>query len=137
MGDRKYGQRGYMDSSRNERPQKARPTTPGERLGPRTPNLPGKRSLARCSNCGVVLPVGVEYSGKCPQCQGELHTCKQCANFDTSARFECTQPITARIPRKDSRNECNFFRPRVTVERETSTSRPADARAAFESLFKK
>jgi hypothetical protein len=27
--------------------------------------------------------------------------------------------------------------PRVTVERETSTSRPTDARAAFESLFKK
>ena len=137
MGDRKYRQRGYQDSSRGERSEKRRPTPPGERLGPRTPNMPGKRSLARCSNCGVILPTTIQYGGKCPQCSFELHCCKQCANFDTSSRFECTQPITARIPRKDSRNECNFFMPRVTVERETSTSRPTDARAAFESLFKK
>jgi hypothetical protein len=137
MGDRKYRQRGYMDSRREERPEQKRATPPGERLGPRTPAMPRKRSLARCSGCGVILPVGVEYSGKCPQCGVELHCCKQCANFDTSSRFECTQPITARIPRKDSRNECNFFMPRVTVERETSSSRPADARAAFESLFRK
>ena len=137
MGDRKYRQRGYMDSSRGERSEKRRPTPPGERLGPRTPNMPGKRSLARCSNCGVILPATIQYGGKCPQCSFELHCCKQCANFDTSSRFECTQPITARIPRKDSRNECNFFMPRVTVERETSTSRPTDARAAFESLFRK
>jgi len=137
MGDRKYRQRGYMDSRRGERPEKKRPTPPGERLGPRTPNMPRKRALARCSNCGVILPATIQYGGKCPQCGFELHCCKQCANFDTASRFECTQPITARIPRKDSRNECNFFMPRVTVERETSTSRPTDARAAFESLFKK
>jgi len=137
MSDRKYRQRGYMDSGRAERPDKKRPMPPAERLGPRTPNLPGKRSLARCAACGVILPETIDFNDKCPQCGFELHSCKQCANFDTSSRFECTQPITARIPRKDQRNECNFFTPRVTVERETSTSRPADARAAFESLFKK
>ena len=137
MGDRKYRQRGYQDSSRGERPEKKRSTPLSERLGPRTPNMPRKRALARCSNCGVILPATIQYGGKCPQCGFELHCCKQCANFDTASRFECTQPITARIPRKGSRNECNFFMPRVTVERETSTSRPTDARAAFESLFKK
>jgi predicted RNA-binding Zn-ribbon protein involved in translation (DUF1610 family) len=93
--------------------------------------------LARCAACGVILSETIDFRGRCPQCGFELHSCKQCANFDTSSRFECTQPITARIPRKDQRNECNLFAPRVTVERETSTSKPADARAAFESLFRK
>jgi len=57
--------------------------------------------------------------------------------FDTSARFECTQPIKERITRKDARNDCPFYAIRTTVERETSTSKPLDARSAFESLFKK
>jgi hypothetical protein len=50
------------------------------------------------------------------------------------------QPITERIPRKDARNECNFYEMRVTREKETSTPaslRPNDARQAFENLFKK
>lgn len=67
-----------------------------------------------------------------------VHSCKQCAFFDTSARFECSKPVPERIPRKDARNHCSFYEPRMTVERDTSSgARPANARAAFESLFKK
>jgi hypothetical protein len=50
------------------------------------------------------------------------------------------KPVTARIAKKDTRNECNTFEIRVTHEKETSTPaslRPNDARAAFENLFKK
>ncbi len=85
----------------------------------------------------MVLPAGIDPQGKCPRCGFELHSCKQCAYFDTSSRFECTRPIPERIARKDTRNECSFYAPRITVERETSTSRPPDARTAFENLFKK
>ena len=70
----------------------------------------------------------------------ELHSCKQCTYFDPSSRFECTQPIPERIPRKDQRNDCTFYSMRVMVEKETSTpaaQRPNDARQAFENLFKK
>jgi hypothetical protein len=52
-----------------------------------------------------------------------------------------------RISPKDTHNECELFEPRVTVAREgtpntngpvISTPRtPADARAAFDNLFKK
>jgi hypothetical protein len=47
--------------------------------------------------------------------------------------------ITARIARKDARNECSFYEPRVTSERDTTggAGRPQNARAAFEALFKK
>ena len=50
------------------------------------------------------------------------------------------QPIAKRIPRKDVKNNCTFYSIRVTTEKETTTpaaAKPADARQAFENLFKK
>jgi hypothetical protein len=64
------------------------------------------------------------------------------------------KPITARIAVKDQANQCELFSPRVTVARDgessargiikppNGTPMPAprnanDARAAFDSLFKK
>lgn len=72
-------------------------------------------------------------------------------HFDTGARFECTEPIPERIPRKDVRNECTFFAMRTLVEKDTSPAsamqKPAaapetglstdSARRAFDNLFKK
>ena len=70
-----------------------------------------------------------------------LHSCIQCVSFDTSARFECTQQLTARVSPKDERNICALFAPRTTIERQTGT--PASqspetnsARRAFDDLFK-
>jgi hypothetical protein len=136
--DRKYRQHGYQDSDRERRPAEHRP--PRENLGgPRQLNMPARRSVVRCAGCGAILPAGTDTRGQCPQCKCELHSCKQCVFFDTSARFECAKPVTARIARKDARNECSFYQARVTVERDTSSAsaRPLDARAAFEALFKK
>jgi hypothetical protein len=135
--ERKYRQRGYMDSDRDrERTEKAPPPR-REHIGPRPPNMPGKREVVRCASCATLLPHGIDMQGLCPKCNAELHSCKQCSFFDTASRFECTQPITARIPKKDGRNHCNFYSARRTVERETSSSRPLDARQAFENLFRK
>jgi len=133
----KYRQRGYMDSDREYERSEKKPAQKKELMGPKTPNMPGKREVSRCASCALVLPVGIDLQGRCPKCGFELHSCKQCAFFDTAARFECTQPITTRIPRKDIRNQCSFFSLRTTVERETSTSKPMDARQAFENLFRK
>jgi hypothetical protein len=79
-----------------------------------------------------------------------LHCCKQCAHFEPSKRFQCLKPIPARIALKDQANECEFFGPRVTVARDATTNAsqpnvvvnqsprgPTEARAAFDSLFKK
>jgi len=133
----KYRQRGYMESGRERELPEKKPGPKKEYLGPKTPAMPRKREVVRCSSCATILPPGMDFSGQCPHCGLELHSCKQCAFFDTSARFECTQPLTARIPKKDARNECNFYVPRTTIERETSSSRPLDARQAFENLFRK
>ena len=140
MSDRKYRQRGYQDSDRDrERRAGQKPSANPETFGPKTPQMPGTHSVVRCAGCGIILPAQFDPKGKCPRCGFELHSCKQCSYFDASARFECRQPITQRILRKDARNECTFYSPRTTVERQTSpgSSLRDDPRKAFEDLFKK
>jgi hypothetical protein len=129
-----------MDSEgREKREKREAPRAPREQLGPRTPQMPGRRNVSRCAQCGTVLPPSVDPFGQCPKCGFELHSCKQCGHFDVAARFECTQPIPERIAQKDTRNDCQLYALRVSVERETSpgAARPDDARRAFENLFKK
>jgi hypothetical protein len=75
-------------------------------------------------------------------------------HFDSSTRFQCLKSVPVRIPAKDQANTCELFSPRVTVARDgapmaavppralnpsaASAPRSAnDARAAFDSLFKK
>jgi hypothetical protein len=142
VSDRKYRQRGYQDSAERPKSQGGGPSTrppKKDTFGPRAIQMPGRRTVSRCSQCGTLLQ-GVDPEGKCPKCGFDLHSCKQCTYFDTSARFECMQPIPERISPKDTRNQCAFYSMRVMVEKETSTpapARPNDARQAFENLFKK
>ncbi len=141
MSDRKYRQHGYQDGGDEARrkPTTEKPTKK-DTFGPRPIQMPGTRTVSRCSQCGSLLQSLAERLDRCPKCGFELHSCKQCTYFDPSSRFECAQPIPKRIPRKDERNECNFFSMRVMVEKETSTPAPVragDARQAFENLFKK
>lgn len=161
-GDRKYGQRGYMDSDRpsggsghrgDERPRDRGPRPPLDITGPRLPRMVENVTASRCYNCATPLPPGMDFTGPCPKCQVELHCCKQCSYFEPSTRFQCQKPIPVRIAYKDKQNECTFFRARVTVARDSApaaSARPQaermdssgpktanDARIAFDNLFKK
>jgi hypothetical protein len=142
----KYRQHGYQDRGRDGGRDEDRPRQSAERpvkketFGPRALQMPGTHTVSRCAQCGTLLTSISEPIGKCPKCGFELHSCRQCTYFDTSSRFECTQPIPERIARKDERNDCTFYSMRVRVEKETSTpssAKPMDARTAFENLFKK
>lgn len=143
MSDRKYRQRGYQDSGREPQKKLEQPGGPSRKdntFGPRPLNMPGTRTVSRCSQCGTLLQSITEPVGQCPKCGFELHSCKQCEHFDPSSRFECNQPIPDRISPKDKRNDCSFYSMRVALEKETSSkgsARPNDARQAFENLFKK
>lgn len=152
--DRKYRQRGYMDSDREahgrrsaERPRLG-PRPPIDITGPRLPRLVQTVVASRCFNCATTLPAGTDFKGTCPKCNVALHCCKQCAHFEPSTRFQCLKPVPARIAVKDQANECTMFSPRVTVARDATSGSvsiasapaprtPSDARAAFDNLFKK
>lgn len=139
MSDRKYRQRGYMDSDRE--PQRPKPQSPREgprdREGPRSPKMMAYGESVKCSSCGAKVVAGISAESSCTKCKAELHTCRQCNYFDPSARFECSKSITARIVNKNARNACELFAARTVIERETSSGAPKDARQAFANLFKK
>jgi hypothetical protein len=104
--------------------------------------MPDFREVVKCARCGTELTLATAWSASapCPRCQADLHSCAQCTHFDTSAPFECQQPIAARVSPKDARNACTHFEPRTTVERETKSSTqpssPSNAKKAFDDLFK-
>lgn len=149
MSDRKYRQRGYQDEPRaRERPapKPQQPRDPRDRPeGPKTPNLMASHEVFKCARCGNRLGLPVGGDARCSRCGVDLHSCVQCVAFDTGARFECSQPIAARVTPKDGRNTCTFFSPRTTVERQTGTTSapdsspgtpgPSSARKAFDDLF--
>ena len=166
-GDRKYRQNGYQDSSREtshsgprredrqDRPRPQGPRPPLDITGPRLPRLVQAVTASRCFNCSATLGPDVDIRGNCPKCGVALHCCKQCSNFEPSTRFQCLKPIPVRIPIKDQANECELFRPRLTVARDVvhgpapsannngaAANVPvprsaSDARAAFDNLFRK
>lgn len=164
-GDRKYTQRGYQDTgrafsdnngggNREGRPRQQGPRLPLDVTGPRLPRLVQAVAASRCFSCSTPLPPGIEFDSACPKCGADLHCCKQCAHFEPSTRFQCRKPVPVRISPKDTANDCDLFKPRVTVARDAvhpshhaggdappasapAPTNPRDARAAFDSLFRK
>ena len=146
MSDRKYRQRGYQDDARDRAarpPAGDRDKVPGPPRsradrpeGPRTPNMPGFRSVVRCHRCGGLVGAVILVNTACAKCGAALHCCAQCESFDPGARYECMQPITARVTPKDAFTTCHLFAARATVERETGSAKQTTARSAFDDLFK-
>ena len=97
MSERKYRQRGYQDDPREPRreqkPAQKKEYAPRGQppIAPRTFNMPGFREVVRCARCGNELMASTAWSaeGSCPRCGAQMHSCAQCAYFDTSAAFDC------------------------------------------------
>ncbi len=151
MNDRKYGHRGYMESDRGSsgsgsgsggrRPSGPRPDRPE---GPRGRGADQNKAFVfACRGCGEKRRdiTDLRADSTCAKCGADLHSCVQCANFDTGSRWECARwkEIPARITAKKLRNECSLFTPArsfdLTGTRATET--PDTSRAAFDALFKK
>jgi len=148
MNDRKYGNRGYMESDRGSsgssgerRPIGPRPERPE---GPRGRGADQNKALVFvCRACGEKHRdlTDLTPDSKCGRCGADLHACVQCSNFDTAARWECSRwkDIPARIVSKKLKNACPLFTPArsfdLTGTRAAET--PDTSRAAFDALFKK
>jgi hypothetical protein len=144
MSDRKYRQHGYQDDDRRDRsaqaPRPKEPRDPRLPRDPKVPNMPGFREVFRCARCGNIEGTDVGSLSVCRRCGVVLRACIQCASFDSGARFECRQTLTARVSPKDAANDCRFYSPRVSVERETGStpqsSTASTVKRAFDDLFK-
>lgn len=145
MNDRKYRHRGYQDSSSEEKRSRGpRPDALGRSEGaPRGRGIDTDKAVVfACKSCGEKQRdlEDIRIDSTCPRCGADLHSCAQCMSFDTSAKFECIQPIPERIPAKKLRNACPLYSPAKSFDltgTRATTATPDDARAAFDRLFKK
>jgi hypothetical protein len=134
-----------MESDRESRGGRSGPRPPRNEIGaPRGRGIdPSKEVVFACRGCGEKRRDLEEIRSEtlCAKCGAPLHACRQCAFFDTAARFECTQPIPKRISSKTAANQCGFYAPArafdLTGSRSRAADTPDDARAAFDRLFKK
>jgi len=92
-------------------------------------------TVFRCARCGGQEAPEVALEAKCGDCGSDLHSCTHCAEFDTSAPFECRREIPQRVARKAGNNECDLFRPKLVQEFGREVEAPSDAKAAFDDLF--
>jgi hypothetical protein len=142
----KYRQKGYRDDEyAQERRQEKREKPPdlGNREQIRSLRHAIDREtilVTRCGKCGHQVPASqleVDHQTTCSKCGTPLHSCRHCKNFDPDARFECREPVEARISDKWAANDCRSFKPVQVLDatgRRANTSE--DARNAFHNLFK-
>jgi hypothetical protein len=149
--DRKYGHKGYQDSSRDDRDRDRKrapvtPLTPEERAQQRSLRHAVQREaneVLRCPNCGknVAASGAVSTETRCPHCAAPLHACRACLHFDSSARWECRAPITAPVADKSKANTCASFAARLVLDatgKRTGTSGTSnDPKSQFANLFKR
>jgi len=94
-------------------------------------------SKIHCFNCNKALELSpaqkIHRSEECPYCYANLHSCKMCDFYDTSAYNECRENSADRIVEKEKANFCDFF-----ILKGGGGGNPAadDALAAAKALFK-
>ena len=145
---RKYSQAGYMDTDRERKPRVVRrPKSPRNPMG-------GDRGavrvetkfhlVTRCNNCAAEFQVTgqIQVTDRCKNCETDLHTCRNCLNFDPSARNECMKPVETRVSSKNLNNFCNHFEAKVLIEKQGSGAPVTASKTinphhqAFHDLFK-
>ena len=97
-----------------------------------------------CHHCGREqhLQERVERTAGCPYCHSDLKVCLNCVFFDPGANNQCREPQAEWTPEKAKANFCEFFDFRQVAGMGRpgaggSQSTRDDARAAFDSLFRK
>ena len=136
--DRRYKQRGYQEDENQSRGR-----APVDSDLPRTRVITTYKETVRCDECGTDLSTefDVAVGSSCPKCSADLHTCRNCLHFDTSAHWQCAQPIKKRVPGKSKGNDCTLFTVRTISVKDLGPAptepRPDDAMKALEDLFKK
>jgi hypothetical protein len=91
-----------------------------------------------CYKCGAELSLApgqnVSRQEECPKCYANIHCCKMCEFYDTSAYNECREPTADRILEKEKPNFCDYFK---LSGKSSGSNNKDDVMAAANALFKK
>ena len=138
----KYKHKGYRDSDRrDEKDRKSGPQRSPQERGLRHMMERSAQLILRCHQCSQNAgPIeGLSTLSICSNCNAALRVCRNCANFDTGARWECQAPITSQVRDKTTATNCTHFKANTVLDAtgRRAESSKTDARAAFDNLFKK
>jgi hypothetical protein len=93
-----------------------------------------------CGQCGAAIALAsghrVGMRDTCPQCDADLHACRNCSFYDPGAHHECRENQAEWVRDKDRNNRCDYFAPRGGAGRGAKEAGGGDARAGFDALFK-
>jgi hypothetical protein len=95
-----------------------------------------------CWKCGAKIeyPSGsrVLRADACPQCDSDLHCCRNCQFYDPGKQNQCAETQAEWVGDKETANYCGYFRPNPTllVGNSRRASQADDAKKRFDSLFK-
>ena len=96
-----------------------------------------------CHSCGrdIKLLGKVARTDECPNCNADMHCCKNCRFFDPGKNNQCNEPAAEWVRDKLKANFCDFFEPNkrfpLTSRGAGESGRTDDVRKAFDKLFKK
>jgi len=138
-----------MDSDRDNKPSSSpRPEKSEFKISGRVETK--FQLVTRCNNCAAEIQVAgeIQVIDRCRSCGNDLHSCRNCLNFDPAARNECIKPVEMRVASKNKNNFCTYFKAKVLIEKQGSGAAPAPStspsggrpvdphRQAFLDLFK-
>lgn len=91
-----------------------------------------------CVFCQKPISLSSDHVGRkeeCPHCYGDLHSCRACKFYDTTAYNECREPMADRIVEKDKANFCDYYS--LKTQHNAVDNSANDALKAAMDLFKK
>jgi hypothetical protein len=92
-----------------------------------------------CFKCGeqIDAPERVMSRDTCPNCDADLHCCRNCRFYDPGKHNECAETQAEWVRGKEASNYCDYFQPNpVLLAKGPGSGKQGDARSRFDSLFK-
>ncbi len=92
-----------------------------------------------CFNCGEALNLRstVGFKECCPKCDADLHCCRNCTFYDSSAYNFCREPQAERVVEKERANFCDYFKFGNQTAKGAPSEKEAKAKSSLDDLFKK
>jgi len=98
----------------------------------------------RCHYRSLSLSVDTQLKHQlCPGCGSDIHSCKNCTNYDEATSHNCREPNSPWLSDRTTTNECPFFEFRATPPNTPATpsqdkanTEAEKAKEAFRALFR-
>ncbi|MBI5529572.1 MAG: hypothetical protein HY897_24870 [Deltaproteobacteria bacterium] len=93
--------------------------------------------MPECHSCGQPIDplTKVGIRDDCAKCHRDLHVCKNCRFWDSSAHNQCREPQAEYVPDREKSNFCTFFTPGAGQKKMSRSA--AEAKKKLDALFKK